>query len=65
MGSAEDFANAGVRRLTVNAVYWGLEMEAAITADSSVDIVGEYRPLAAGFNYENLGVKPQKPSFYK
>ena len=65
MGSAEDFANAGVRRLTVNAVYWGLEMEAAITADSSVDIVGEYRPLAAGFNYDKLGVKPQKPSFYK
>jgi len=46
-------------------VYWGLEMEAAINADSSVDIVGEYRPLAAGFDYEKLGVKPQKPSFYK
>ena len=65
MGSAEDFANPGVRRLTVNAVYWGLSMEAAIQADRSVDIVGTYRPLKAGFNYEELGVQPHKPGFYK
>ncbi len=65
MGSAEDFQNAGVRRLTVNAVYWGLGMESSIKPDSSVEIVGEYRPLKAGFNYEKLGVKPHKPAFYK
>ncbi|MEQ1824310.1 MAG: family 16 glycoside hydrolase [Pirellula sp.] len=65
MGSAEDFANAGVRRMTINAVYWGLGIESEITPDRSVDIVGEYQPLAAGFNYEALGVKPHKPSFYK
>ncbi len=65
MGSAEDFQNEGVRRLTVNAVYWGIGLERAIRADSQVDVVGEYHPLKAGFNYETLGVKPHKPSFYK
>ncbi|MDA9859383.1 ThuA domain-containing protein [Rubripirellula sp.] len=65
MGSAEDFENAGVKRLTVNAVYWGLGMEAEISPDSSVETVGEYQPLKAGFNYEKLGVQPHPPEFYK
>lgn len=65
MGSAEDFENAGVRRLTVNAVYWGLAMEDDITADRSVDVIGEYQPKPSGFNYEKLGVEPRKPSFYR
>lgn len=65
MGSAEDFANAGVRRLTVNAVYWGTGMDQQIKPNSSVDIVGDYKPLKAGFNYDKLGVKPRKADFYK
>lgn len=65
MGSAEDLANEGVRRIAVNAVYWGLGMEDSIHSDSSVAIVGEYRPLKAGFNYEALGVRPHKPSYYR
>ncbi len=65
MGSAEDFANEGVRRIIVNSVYWGLGMESAIESDRSVDIVGEYQPLPPGFNYEELGVKSRKPEFYK
>ncbi len=65
MGSARDFGNAGVRRLTVNAVYWGLAMEDAIQPGRSVDIVGDYEPAKSGFNYEELGVQPRKPSFYK
>ncbi|MCR9117492.1 MAG: ThuA domain-containing protein, partial [bacterium] len=65
MGSAKDFENAGVRRLTVNAVYWGLAMESAIQKDSTVDIIGDYKARASGFNYEKLGVQPRKPSFYK
>ncbi|PHS00311.1 MAG: hypothetical protein COA78_24115 [Blastopirellula sp.] len=65
MGSAEDFENAGVRRLTVNAVYWGLGMEQAIKKNSSVKIIGEYKPLGPGFNYEKLGVQPHKASYYK
>ncbi len=65
MGSARDFENEGVRRLTVNAVYWGLGMEADIRKDSSVEVVGEYQPLKSGFNYEKLGVQPRKPRFYR
>ncbi len=65
MGSAEDFQNAGVRRLTINAVLWGLGNEDAINAESSVEIVGPYQPLPAGFNYEALGVQPHKPAFYQ
>ena len=65
MGSAEDFMNAGVRRMTINAAYWGMGLESEIKSDSSVEIVGNYQPLAAGFNYEELGVKPLMPSYYK
>jgi hypothetical protein len=65
MGSAEDFQNTGVRRLTINAVYWGLGMEEAIQPESSVEIVGNYQPLQAGFNYEKLDVRPRKPEFYR
>ena len=65
MGSAEDFQNSGVRRLTINAVYWGLQMEDSIRPDSSVEIVGEFHPLKAGFNYKELGVEPHKAEFYR
>ena len=64
MGSGADFQNEGVRRLTVNGLYWGLGLEADIKADSSVEIVGEYKPLKSGFNYKKFGVEPRKPAFY-
>jgi len=65
MGSGYDLESAGLRRLIINAVYWGLEMESAITPTRSVDIVGTYKPLKSGFNYPELGVIPQPPSAYK
>ena len=65
MGSAEDYRNAGLRRLTANAAYWCLAMEEKIDPKSSVDIVGEYAPLASGFDYPKLKVVPRKPSDYK
>ena len=65
MGSAEDFSNEGVRRLTVNAAYWGMGLEGSIKADSSVEIIGDYKPLKPGFNYEKLGVQPRKPQYYR
>ena len=40
-------------------------MEKQITPDRSVEIVGEYKPLASGFNYEKLGVVPKLPAAYK
>ncbi len=65
MGSAEDFANEGVRRVVINGVYWGIGMEDQIKADSNVDIVGEYKPMKDGFNYEKLGVKPRPASDFR
>jgi len=59
MGSAKDFESAGLRRLVINAVYWGLGMEDAISAASNMDLVAPYHPLASGFAYEKLGVRPR------
>ena len=52
-------------REQVEAVYWGLGMEDGIQATSSVEYVGDYEPLASGFNYEKLGVFPKKPEAYR
>ncbi len=65
MGSGKDYESEGLRRLTINASYWCLGMENAIVPDSSMDFVGDYQPLVSGFNYEQLGVVPQKPEAYR
>ena len=59
MGSGKDFESAGLRRLFVNASLWCLELEERITPELSVEILGEYAPLASGFAYEKLGVVPR------
>ena len=64
MGSGKDFESAGLRRLLVNASYWCLELEEAIRADASVELVGEYAPLASGFAYAELGVRPRPVQDY-
>lgn len=64
MGSAKDFESAGLRRLVVNAVYWGLGLEDAISAASNMDLVAPYIPLASGFAYEKLGVRPRPVQDY-
>jgi hypothetical protein len=65
MGSAHDLQSAGLRRLIINAAYWGMGIESAITPTRSVDIVGPYQPLESGFNYKALGVVPRPVSAYK
>ncbi len=65
MGSAQDLQCPGLRRLIVNAVYWGLGMESAISPSRSVDIVGSYEPLDSGFDYAELGVVPKPVAAYK
>jgi hypothetical protein len=65
MGSAHDLESAGLRRLLINAAYWGMGMESAITPTRSVEIVGTYKPLESGFNYEELGVVPKPVSAYR
>ena len=65
MGSAEDYQNTGLRRLTINAAYWCMSLESRIDPRSNVDTVGDYRPLSSGFDYARLKVVPRPPSFYK
>jgi hypothetical protein len=65
MGSAHDLQSAGLRRLIINAVYWGLGMESEITPNRSVNIVGTYQPHESGFNYQELGVVPKPVSAYR
>ena len=65
MGSAQDFQSEGLRRLTVNAIYWCLQMEAAIHPKSNMEIVGEYNPPESGFEYKKLMIEPRKASFYR
>jgi hypothetical protein len=65
MGSARDHQSAGYRRLNTNAIYWCLQLEDQIDANSCVDIVGDYKPLKSGFNYPKLGVVPHPPHHYK
>ncbi len=65
MGSGKDLQNAGLRRLIINAAYWGLGMDGTINSNSSVDIVGSYKPLESGFNYKKFGVVPRQPEEYR
>ncbi len=57
MGAATDLKCEDLRRLLVNAIYWGLTMEVPEKAD--VALVGEYKPTAYGFDGYQRGVKPQ------
>jgi hypothetical protein len=48
MGAATDLENENLRRLLVNAVYWGLGLE--IPAKADVTYVDPYDPSFYGFN---------------
>lgn len=58
IGAATDMANAGLRRLLVNACYWAVGLENSIPALSVVDYVGTYNPSNFGLNLFMTGVKP-------
>jgi Trehalose utilisation len=58
MGASQDLENEGLRRLIVNACYWGLGMDDQIAAKSNVDLVGPYHPTPFGFNKFTKGIKP-------
>lgn len=49
MGAATDLLSAGLRRLVVNAAYWGLQMEESIDPSRSVEPLGAYEPAGFGF----------------
>jgi hypothetical protein len=56
MGAAVDLENEGLRRLIVNAVYWGLNMDVPQKAD--VTYVDEYKPSFYGFDGFRKGLRP-------
>jgi hypothetical protein len=60
MGASQDLANEGLRRLLVNACYWGLGMDDKIPAKTNVDLVGRYNPTPFGFGAYTKGVKPSE-----
>ena len=65
MGSARDFESEGLRRLTVNSVYWCLQMEGEIRSESCMEIVGKYAPPDSGFDYRRLEIVPRLPAYYR
>jgi hypothetical protein len=56
MGAATDLASEGLRRLVVNAVFWGLGLEVPEKAD--VTYVDDFKPTMYGFNGYRRGLKP-------
>ncbi len=61
MGASQDLESEGVRRLLVNACYWGLGFEEQIRAESKVNIVGDFTPTP--FKFKGF-VKGRKPADY-
>lgn len=55
MGAATDLTNEGLRRLVVNGVFWGLDMNVPEKAD--VTIVGEFAATKYGFEDGQNGKK--------
>ncbi len=61
MGAATDLQSEGLRRLIVNAVYWGVGLEVPDKVESDVRYVNEvlgYKPTMYGFKGYRKGVKP-------
>lgn len=55
MGAATDLQSEGLRRLVVNAVYWGLEMPVPPNAD--VAYIDPYKPSPYGFDGFRKGIR--------
>ncbi|MEI6236622.1 MAG: heme-binding protein, partial [Planctomycetota bacterium] len=55
-GAANDLENEGLRRMTINAVFWGAGLDVPAKAD--VAFIDEYKPLMYGFNGFRFGLKP-------
>ena len=58
MGASVDLKSEDLRRLLVNACYWGMGMEDQIVERSDVNHVGEYKPTFYGFDEYTRGMKP-------
>ncbi|MGA0900570.1 MAG: ThuA domain-containing protein [Luteolibacter sp.] len=56
MGAATDLQNEDLRRVVVNGVFWGLDME--VPKKAKVDVVGEFQHIMYGFNTFRKNVRP-------
>ena len=56
MGAATDLANEGLRRMVVNGVLWGFELE--IPAKTDVRFIDPYAPTAYAFKGYRRGITP-------
>ncbi len=58
-GASGDFMNEGFRRMLVNACFWTLGAESAISADNDISLVGAYRPSWMGKVKRARAMKPE------
>lgn len=58
MGSSNDLANEGLRRLIVNSTFLMLDLEDRVFDDLNVEPVGEFQPTMFGFDSWKKGVRP-------
>lgn len=56
MGAGTDFANEGFRRLVINGVLWGMNLD--IPARTDVRYVDPYEPAAYAFKGYRRGIRP-------
>lgn len=57
MGHSFDFKSEDLRRLLINACFWGMGLEDKIPEKANVDYVGEYEPSDIGYGKCKKGVK--------
>lgn len=58
IGASIDLRSTDLRRLLVNACYWGMRIEEKIDASAKVESVGEFEPTTFGFGTYKKGVRP-------
>ena len=58
IGASGDFESAGLRRLMVNACFWGARLEAVAPAAANVDYLKLFEPTFFGFGKFKKGVRP-------
>jgi hypothetical protein len=58
IGASIDLRSYDLRRLLVNACYWGMGLEDRIAPESRAEIVGKFEPTMFGFGTYVRGVRP-------
>lgn len=59
-GASEDILNEGYRRTLINACFWAMGLERAITLDGDIRFVGPYHPSTFRFDGHRQGIRPDE-----